>query len=70
MGEGGDRLGIKAVALFEAVGDVGGDVGPGLFEGVVQDGRGGDAVDVVVAVGSGVCRRVSMGVRARGMGLG
>ena len=48
-----DGLGVEAVALFESVGDVGPDVGVRAadgHEGVVEDRRGGDAVDVVVAI--------------------
>ena len=48
-----DGLAVEAVALVDAVGDVGLDAFGGVAEGdecVPEDGGGGDAVDVVVAV--------------------
>ena len=61
---------VEAVALFEAVGDVGAEVGFGLdrADGVVEDAGGGDAVDVVVAVDSDLLAG-SDGFKDAGRGL-
>ena len=47
-----DRFRVDAVALVDAVGHVSAHVGVGRggLERVIEDARGGDAVDVVVAV--------------------
>ena len=45
-----DRLGVEAVAFVDAVGDVEVGVAAEDADGVPEDGGGGDAVDVVVAV--------------------
>jgi hypothetical protein len=45
-----EGVGIEAVAFFEAVGDVEVDFAAQDVDGVPEDGGGGDAVDVVVAV--------------------
>lgn len=49
--EGLDRVVVEPVALVEAVGDVGVDIGVGGdgIEHVVEDRRCGDAVDIVIA---------------------
>jgi len=51
-GERAEGVGVEAVAFVESVWDVGGDVGvrDEVIEGVEEDGGGGDAVNVVVAV--------------------
>src|SRR5262249_12918025 len=46
----GDRLVVEPVSLLDAVRDVAADVGAQGLEHVPQDGAGGNAVDVVVAV--------------------
>ncbi len=52
VGEFGDGVAVEAVALFEAVGEVGGEANVGLecVKQVPEDGGGGDAVDVVIGV--------------------
>ncbi len=43
-------LGIQAVAFFQAMGDVEGDLRTGQLEQVPEDGDAGDAVHIIVAV--------------------
>ena len=50
VGELFEGFGVEAVAFFEALGDVVVDVAAEEGDGVPEDGGGGDAVDVVVAV--------------------
>src|SRR5258706_11281105 len=45
-----DRVGVQAVPLFDPMRDVILDVPPEHRDGVPEDARGGDAVDVIVAV--------------------
>src|SRR5688572_16111960 len=46
----GEGLFVEAVAFFDAVGDVVVDFAAELADRVPEDGSGGDAVDVVIAV--------------------
>ncbi len=46
----GDRFAVQAVPFFDAVRDVIFDNAAELADGVPEDGGGGDAVDVVIAV--------------------
>jgi hypothetical protein len=44
-----DMMGLQAVALFYSMGDIGGYVGSDSLQKIQKYGRGGDAVNIVVA---------------------